>query len=345
MKKALAPYITDLLTENDCVIIPGFGGLIANSQPSVYNDKTHRFSPPGKSLGFNRKLMRNDGLLAQHIAASENMSYEKVVTLLESKIKLWDNALVQGKKVNLKDIGLFWLNQDKKVTFKPAETKNFLASSFGLESVSFPPVHHENINEKVERKVKERKLYSTKHRTGKSSMDWEIAAAIPLFIALGAFLAWTLSNYGIIGGDGNFAKLDPIVKEKTVSESQPEKKDEEIQTEVVTPVEETAPEMNEVVETESPPESIRDIPEKEKPVAEIVEKLRYHVIGGCFSIKKNATRMVRKMKADGYQASVVGQNGRGLYRVSYESFASRKAALAKLDSIRSASKSVWLLTH
>ena len=71
----IAKYISDLLYRYDCVIVPDFGGFVANRIGAKVNNFTHTFSPPSKQLTFNSLLKHNDGLLANYIASSENISF------------------------------------------------------------------------------------------------------------------------------------------------------------------------------------------------------------------------------------------------------------------------------
>jgi len=40
---------------------------------------------------------------------------------------------------------------------------------------------------------------------------------------------------------------------------------------------------------------------------------------------------------------VIGQNAKGLFRVSFNSFSTRELALVEMDNIKSVGKSTWLL--
>ena len=75
----LANYINDLLYRYDCVIVPDFGGFVTNRIGAKLNSDTHTFSPPTKQIAFNSHLKHNDGLLANYIASSEQISFEKKV--------------------------------------------------------------------------------------------------------------------------------------------------------------------------------------------------------------------------------------------------------------------------
>ena len=66
--------IKELLYFHDCVILPGFGGFIANNVNAKIS-ASNIFSPPAKAIAFNRNLNNDDGLLADHIVRKEKLSY------------------------------------------------------------------------------------------------------------------------------------------------------------------------------------------------------------------------------------------------------------------------------
>jgi len=78
----LANYINDLLYRYDCVIVPDFGGFVTNAISAKVNQFSHTFYPPTKQITFNSHLKNNDGLLANYIASSENVSFEKAVEFI-----------------------------------------------------------------------------------------------------------------------------------------------------------------------------------------------------------------------------------------------------------------------
>ena len=61
----LEKHIARLLLDNDCVIVPGFGGFMAHSIPAKYDEDTCLFTPPIRIVGFNPQLTMNDSLLVQ----------------------------------------------------------------------------------------------------------------------------------------------------------------------------------------------------------------------------------------------------------------------------------------
>ncbi len=72
-------YIKYLLFEHDCVVIPDFGGFIANYVSADIHPIRHTFVPPSKNIAFNEMLKLNDGLLVAHIANHEHISREEAL--------------------------------------------------------------------------------------------------------------------------------------------------------------------------------------------------------------------------------------------------------------------------
>jgi hypothetical protein len=130
----LANYINDLLYRYDCVIVPDFGGFITNRIGAKVNKFTHTFTPPTKQVTFNNLLKHNDGLLANYIASSENISFEKASSAISLSVIRWKNEL-QSKSVEIENLGSLSLTEDKKIIFDPNTHINYLTESFGLKTI------------------------------------------------------------------------------------------------------------------------------------------------------------------------------------------------------------------
>ena len=127
----LATYINDLLYRYDCVIVPDFGGFVTNRIGSKMDKNTHTFYPPTKQITFNSHLKHNDGLLANYIASAENISFEKAATAISLSVIKWQNKL-QSDSVEINNLGVLSLNEEKQIVFEPNTTVNYLTESFGL---------------------------------------------------------------------------------------------------------------------------------------------------------------------------------------------------------------------
>jgi hypothetical protein len=128
----LSTYISDLLYRYECVILPGLGAFITQTKPAHIDVKTHTFYPPAKTLSFNRHLQTNDGLLANHIAGLENMSYEVALSALRAQINVFKKALEKGEIVLIESIGELRSVRSNQIEFSPLSKSNFLTDSFGL---------------------------------------------------------------------------------------------------------------------------------------------------------------------------------------------------------------------
>ena len=71
----LAQHIEALLLENDCVIVPGFGGFVAHYAPATHVKEENLFLPPTRTIGFNPQLKLNDGVLVQSYMSAYDTSF------------------------------------------------------------------------------------------------------------------------------------------------------------------------------------------------------------------------------------------------------------------------------
>lgn len=131
----LANYIKDLLFRYDCVIIPSFGGFVTNKVSATFQEETSSFSPPYKQISFNNNLKDNDGLLANHIASVESISFEKATKFIEDSVFDW-KKIIEKETLEIEKLGFLKLNDRKQIIFNPTNDVNYLTSSFGLSSVT-----------------------------------------------------------------------------------------------------------------------------------------------------------------------------------------------------------------
>ncbi len=71
----LQEYISSLLKEHNCVIVPEFGGFVANYKSAVIDDFRKKIHPPMKSILFNPHLTNNDGLLGNYVSQEQKIQY------------------------------------------------------------------------------------------------------------------------------------------------------------------------------------------------------------------------------------------------------------------------------
>ena len=135
----LTNYINDLLYRYDCVIVPDFGGFVTNAISARVNHFSHTFYPPTKQLTFNSHLTNNDGLLANYIASSENISFKKANQKIADSVKSW-NIQLQTESVVIGKVGSLSLNNERQITFEPNTVTNYLTETFGMSALSSPAI-------------------------------------------------------------------------------------------------------------------------------------------------------------------------------------------------------------
>jgi len=346
----LEQYISELLYQYDCVIVPGLGGFVANYKSATIQPIQNTFSPPSKSVSFNKNLSNNDGLLANHIAQNDGVSFDIATKKIEDYVSKINRDLKLKKRILLQNIGSLFLDSENRTQFEPQHTVNFLLESYGLSVYQKQPIKRTTIEEKITKEFKERTtpLVLIKDKENKSK-KWMYAAAV-LFLAFGT--GWMTSNTNL-SGNLSYASLNsftsntktvytPIKTHFTYKNQKNINIKEQIalanKNDFYVPVHFDENETTIIVQL------------KEKPIAEAVstyvatskKELHYHIIGGCFSEKKNAKKMVRKLKKEGFNAFIIGKR-KGLWAVSYNSFITRKEAVNALASAQDNNSKAWVL--
>lgn len=141
-------FIIDLLKKHNCVIVPNFGGFIANYQPAIIDNISKTVKPPSKQILFNDKLHKNDGLLANYIADKKLISYPESLVEIENKAKEWKTALACDKRLVFGEIG-FLYEQDGAIVFEQNRETNLWLKAYGLSSIQFIPAKN-IVDQKVE---------------------------------------------------------------------------------------------------------------------------------------------------------------------------------------------------
>lgn len=132
-------YIKELLLLNDCVIIPEFGGFVANYKPAVIDG--NQFFPPCKGIAFNNKLISNDGLLINFIADQEGLSYFSAKQKLDDFVEETQLSLEQNRNVYFDGVGYLHYDSRENLQFEPQLKQNLLVESYGLQNFSYEKLY------------------------------------------------------------------------------------------------------------------------------------------------------------------------------------------------------------
>ncbi len=128
-----------LIARHNCVIIPGFGGFVGAYRPARLSASEGRLSPPGKSVAFNPRLTRQDGLLAHALAEARGLAYDAAERRVDEFAQQCQSALRQHRQLRVPGLGKLLLDEGDKVRFAPDERDNLLPDAFGLPVLEAAP--------------------------------------------------------------------------------------------------------------------------------------------------------------------------------------------------------------
>ena len=133
--KELTKHIEALLVENDCVILPQFGGFVTNHTPARWIEEENTFLPPYRTIGFNSQLKINDGLLVQSYMLTHDATYPEANRLAEAAIEKLSQELYKEGQVELHGIGTLRRTIVGEYQFDPTENGVITPSLYGLGAV------------------------------------------------------------------------------------------------------------------------------------------------------------------------------------------------------------------
>ncbi len=307
-------YISALLYRYQCVTVPGFGAFLAETTSAQLDTDTHTFYPPKKLISFNANLKNNDGLLGNHIALQEKISYEEAIAEISKTVNQWFAELQDRQTLVLKNLGSITNNAEGSLVFTPDTPVNYLTESFGLSSFVSPAIRREEYKTVVETAVDEEQeevpvIPAPERKRNYSYLKYAAVFAV----VLGA------------GGVGfKFYRESEVANQTLLVQQQAQ---EEVQQKIQ--------EATFFIEN---PFAVT------LPVKEEVTYLPYHVVAGAFRSEENAATAVEQLITKGYKAKSIEKNKFGLYPVIYGSYATHKEAQNALNNIRrQENDEAWLL--
>lgn len=369
--------IGDLLLRHNCVIVPTFGGFVANQTSAVIDYTNGVMSPPKKSLMFNRQLVNNDGLLVAEFAASNNLSYDDSKTTIDQLVQSWNELLKKGERVTLDRVGHLYFDQERNICFEQDRFFNLLLESYGLGKVHFITEEDVRIvahlsSDKVQTEEALIKVIDFEHIEHQTTSEGEtkiiehpvlkektkvwryIAAACLLPIAFYSF--WIPVRTDVLeSGMLSIKDFNPFYTSAEGSYSE-----QKFEIEKSEAKEETLEEMvsklpSDVAVFSYPFDADLYIPIKihsestielidVEPVETIVTKPagNYNIIVGCFGDANNAKNLVSKLISEGFSAFIVDEVN-GLSRVSIGNVNSNTEVQELSSKAKSLGYTGWIL--
>lgn len=319
-----------LLTQHDCVIIPGFGGFIANPKGAAIHPGRHTFAPPYKAILFNSGLVANDGLLANALAFENNISYTQAVAQIEQFVRTANAALQKRERLVFAEVGYLQTDFEGHINFTQDYSVNYLADAFGLDEFQSLPAEggtERRFQPKTDRVVVHPAKASRKRISPRRLMA---AAGFMLLISVASVLV------GIgVKDTRNMAHMFSFFNAGTapIKQQQPAQpaKVEVVKVEapvVTAPAEEAAPTTTAVEETATATAEPAIAKEPAKIIAPVIEKAHIHIIAGEYADMEKADKRAKQLKNQGYDTFILQD---GVYKVGIASFYKEESAHQFID--------------
>ena len=304
-------YIKELLYIHECVTIPSFGAFLTQSTRAFVNYEVGNFEPPKKIIGFNILLKNNDGVLANHLAKKEKISYEKALKKIEKEVIIWKQRL-NTQNLFFPGIGEMKLTYDKKIEFFPSRQINFDSNSFGLKPFQrklikkiIPVSDNKNLFH-MDNQTKDDLMFTPEGKKSQNPFLRYAAIAILTIALLG-----TSYYYG-----------DKYMTEEKIEATKIAQK--KIKDNV----------LNATFDLGTISKIELNFDAENNYIQPVAEYNFYSIIAGSFRSMSNAEKKLSTLIEEGYNAEYSKSSPEGLYRVAYGRFESKKEALKLLNFIR-----------
>jgi len=304
-------YIKELLYIHECVTIPSFGAFLTQSTRAFVNYEVGNFEPPKKIIGFNILLKNNDGVLANHLAKKEKISYEKALKKIEKEVIIWKQRL-NTQNLFFPGIGEMKLTYDKKIEFFPSRQINFDSNSYGLKPFQRNPIKkiipvsdNKNLFH-MDNQTKDDLMFTPEEKKSQNPFLRYAAIAILTIALLG-----TSYYYG-----------DKYMTEEKIEATKIAQK--KIKDNV----------LNATFDLGTISKIELNFDAENNYIQPVAEYNFYSIIAGSFRSMSNAEKKLSTLIEEGYNAEYSKSSPEGLYRVAYGRFESKKEALKLLNFIR-----------
>jgi len=351
----LVRHIEILLLENDCVVIPGFGGFITHYSPASWNEEDCFFTPPSRTIGFNPQLKMNDGVLAQSYMEVYGTDFSDATKMLEQEVNKLIEKLHNEGSVDLINIGVLSLSVHGTYVFSSYDDKVLSPRFYGLDPFEIRDIKAliQSFSEKnavQPPQITRKKTYEIRINRAFVRNAVAAVAAIVLFFYMSAPLENTYverQNYAQLLPSDLFGKIEqqsllttPVLT--AANHTVPLKHEKSVETVAEADVEQD--------KLKAVPVSVKEIKVPKNQETSMTQEAvppvgkLHHIVIASIAFEEDAMNMVTDLRKKGYpNASILKSDER--IRVTINSYTTREEADKQLNELRKndAYKSAWLL--
>jgi hypothetical protein len=326
MEVKVADSIAELLFSKDLVIVPGFGGFVAEEVGADVDQVLGKISPPAKKIKFNDNLIVNDGILSSFLMEKYSLSKLSAEMEIESFVKRANKLLDNREIIVFPNLGRLY--KDFQGTFKfLQDNSNHNTDVFGLGDVHARPIlrntalRKNNTNNSGASKSQEEQIkvgpIATTNLRSKPKKKSESNILLAVLMATALFILFAIVLFKDTLFNGQMPAYDSEVIEDLVD--QPVAEDEDNDDYDGWDDEGDLIQETEVVQREK---EIRDWKEAE-------------IVVGVFGDKKNAELLIKRIIESGYEAVSLDRGTATAVAVRY-AFETEQEFNTKFEQVKSA---------
>lgn len=134
----LYQHIEHLLLNHDCVVVPHFGGFVAQTSSARYVETEALFFPPVRLVRFNPDLTIGDDLLLRHICRFYSYGESEGKRAIQTMVHQLRGQLLADGQVDFGSLGIFSQDEDGDIQFSACQAGATTPSLYGLDAFMMP---------------------------------------------------------------------------------------------------------------------------------------------------------------------------------------------------------------
>lgn len=323
---ALTQFIKELLYLNNKVIIPGFGGFVAQYTAARIDPEKNLLNPTVKNFIFDSSLTEDDGIFTTYISSIKSISISEATILVKEMVEDFRKKLNDGNTLLIEDVGYLFQDDQKVIRFKKDDIRNYDPEIFGLNGIVLTPVE----NVKTEENVDDT-FYPVKRKRSVVKI-LIIFLILNVIGALSAFVYWKFDDIR-----SYFQKIpkqaDATLPDTTSYKINPDTSEVGQHIDTSTYIE------NALRYEETPKENVPPV-----VTTPVEAEKTYYVIAGSFQTFEKADVHSKFLTKLGLKPEII-EFGANLYRISVGEYKGKDEALKQLELIKckKGAENAWLL--
>lgn len=345
--KSLVQHIRYLLTQHDCVIVPGWGALVVQHCAAEYG-VNNTLLPPRRWLSFNPLLTHNDGMLAHSLMRAERCSYEEAILTITEQVTMWRNEMKSGKNVVWDRIGRYEYQDNGAILFAEADDVEVNASLSMLQPLSL--THLVDVLPALQDDDKESESASTATVITWRRQVWRAVASVAAIVVMMLCISTPIDNYeasndyaSLVAGEilGYSTELQPVADVEELAVFQSVEKQAVVDGEAFS--------VAEAVVEEEDDKAIDVVARGNSSTAPILSSTtlpRYILVVGSLPTQSLAQKQIAEFQQSGIEDDIKIYESNGKYRLYIEGYDTMQQARKQLALLTSQTQSpfagIWI---